>query len=176
MVSQKRAQWPWGVGGCVPLPPSCFPISQRPLPFVICCFLNSEMGCSLLCCRVGTSESLCMCLLEGLPSFTLEEPLLLTAWASVTDVILEWRKCPGEPEILRNCLEPVGTQRRLVREGTYPRPGPMGAGAPRPPAWVLHPSSLSLSLCGPSSVILTWQRGRFPKCLLGRTKCAWTRC
>lgn len=35
----------------------------------------------------------------------------------------------------------------------------------------IHHLCLSLSLCGPGSVILTWQRDRFPKCLLGRTKC-----
>lgn len=115
---------------------------------------------------------MCVCLLEGLPSFTLEEPLLLTAWASVTDVILEWRKCPGEPEILRNCLEPVGTQRRLVCVGgTYPRPGHTGAGAPRPRTWALHPSSLSISeLVWPRLCHLDLAEGQVPKMSFGENQ------
>lgn len=140
------------VGGCSP---TSFLLPHQPEAFaVICCFLNSKTGFSLLCCAVAPLR-VGVCLLEGLPSLPLEEPLSSGRhlWLGVS-----WSG--GSVGGAGHPLEPYGVLRRLLGKGTCPRPGHLGAGAPGTTPWALSPPSLPLGLCGSGPVLSTPSLGR----------------
>lgn len=63
------------------------------------------------------------------------------------------------------------SEETCVCGGTYPRPGHMGAGAPRPRTWALHPSSLSISeLVWPPLCHLDLAEGQVSKMSFGENQ------
>lgn len=144
-----------GVGGCS----TSFLLPHQPEAFaVICCFLNSKTGLSLLCCAVAPLR-VGVCLLEGLPSLPPSGRAIVKWTASVAGGVLERRKCGGSRTSAGTVWSSL-VLRRLLGKGTCPRPGHLGAGAPGTTPWALSPPSLPLGLCGSGPVLSTPSLGR----------------
>lgn len=158
-----------GWGGCSP---TSFLLPHQPEAFaVICCFLNSKTGFSLLCCAVAPLR-VGVCLLEGLPSLPPSGRAIVKWTASVAGGVLERRKCGGS----RTSAGTVWSSQETSGEGDVPQTWPPGCRSPRD-----HPVGPQSTISASGLVWLwpspldsqPWQSGGFQKCLLGRTRHAW---